>query len=104
MSSTRFATGKIAIAECDRCGFRYKLKALRKLVINGSEVNLKVCDSCWEPDHPQLHLGDYPVYDPQAIRDPRPDSAGYAQSRALHTTFVGYTISSSVGSVTVTIT
>jgi len=28
-------------------------------------------------------LGEFPVYDPQAIRDPRPDFAGYAQSRAL---------------------
>jgi len=25
-------------------------------------------------DHPQLQLGYYPVSDPQAIRDPRPDT------------------------------
>ena len=28
---------------------------------------------CWEPDHPQLQLGLYPVNDPQAVREPRPD-------------------------------
>ena len=26
-----FARGKRAIAECDRCGFRYKLKELKSL-------------------------------------------------------------------------
>jgi hypothetical protein len=30
---SKFASGKKAIAECDRCGFRYKLKELRSLVI-----------------------------------------------------------------------
>ena len=28
-----FARGKKAIAECDRCGFRYKLKELKELTI-----------------------------------------------------------------------
>ena len=77
----QFAVGKRAIAECDRCGFRYKLKQLKKLVINEQEVDLKVCPTCWEPDHPQNLLGKYPVRDPQAIREPRPDYAGYAESR-----------------------
>jgi hypothetical protein len=34
---------------------------------------IKVCKSCWNSDHPQLQLGMYPVNDPQAIRQPRPD-------------------------------
>jgi hypothetical protein len=33
-----------------------------------------VCDSCWDPDQPQLQLGMYPVDDPQAVRNPRRDT------------------------------
>lgn len=71
----RFASGKKAIAECDRCGFRYKLKELRKLVIKTKNVNILVCPTCWEPDQPQLQLGMYPVDDPQALRNPRRDNS-----------------------------
>ncbi len=69
----RFASGKNSIAECDRCGFRYKLTALKKLVVKTKVYDLKVCPQCWEPDQPQLQLGMYPVDDPQGLRDPRPD-------------------------------
>jgi hypothetical protein len=69
----RYASGKFAIAECDRCGQRYKLKELRKLTIKTKQVSIKVCKECWEPDQPQLSLGMYPVDDPQAVREPRPD-------------------------------
>jgi hypothetical protein len=70
----RFASGKRAIAECDRCGQRYKLKELKQLVIKTKNVNILVCPTCWEPDQPQLQLGMYPVDDPQALRNPRPDT------------------------------
>jgi hypothetical protein len=73
----RFASGKNSIAECDRCGFRYKLKELKKLTIKTKQVNIKVCQNCWEPDQPQLQLGMYPVDDPQAVREPRPDTSYY---------------------------
>ena len=77
----RFASGKIAIAMCDRCGFRFKLTALKKQVLKTKIYNLKVCPSCWDPDQPQLQLGMYPVDDPQAVREPRRDlsyvQAGY---------------------------
>lgn len=77
----RFASAKNSIAECDRCGFRYKLKELKKLTIKTKQVTVKVCKTCWEEDHPQLQLGMYPVQDPQAVREPRPDNsykqAGY---------------------------
>jgi hypothetical protein len=73
----RFASGKNSIAECDRCGFRYKLKELKKLTIKTKQVQIKVCKSCWEPDQPQLQLGMYPVDDPQAVREPRPDNSYY---------------------------
>jgi hypothetical protein len=73
----RFASGKFAISQCDRCGFRYKLKQLRRLVIKTKNVNILVCPTCWEPDQPQLQLGMYPVDDPQALRNPRPDTTYY---------------------------
>lgn len=76
---SKFASGKYAIAECDRCGQRYKLKQLRKEVIKTKLYSIKVCPECWDPDHPQLQLGMYPVNDPQAVRDPRPD-VSYLQS------------------------
>lgn len=75
----KYATGKKAIAECDRCGFQYKLKELKELTIKTKNVNILVCRSCWEPDQPQLQLGMYPVDDPQALRNPRPDNS-YFQS------------------------
>ncbi len=73
--ANKFASGKNSIAECDRCGFRFKLKELKKLVIKTKTINLLVCSSCWEKDQPQLQLGLYPVNDPQAIRNPRRDNS-----------------------------
>jgi hypothetical protein len=77
--SNRFASGKNSIAECDRCGQRYKLKQLKKEVIKTKTYNLLVCPQCWDPDQPQLQLGMFPVDDPQAVREPRRDST-YVQS------------------------
>lgn len=74
---SQFSSGKWAIAHCDRCGFRYKLHDLKQLVIKTKNVNILVCQSCWEPDQPQLSLGLYPVNDPQAVRNPRPDTSYY---------------------------
>jgi len=71
----RFASGKNAIAECDRCGQRYKLKILRREIIKTKNFDLLVCPECWDPDHPQLQLGMYPVDDPQGLRNPRPDKS-----------------------------
>lgn len=76
---SKYASGKHSIAECDRCGFRYKLKELKTLTIKTKNVRIKVCPTCWEPDQPQLSLGLYPVNDPQAVREPRPD-VSYRQS------------------------
>ena len=50
------------------------------MVIKTKNVNILVCPECWEPDQPQLSLGLYPVNDPQAVRNPRPDSPSYFQS------------------------
>lgn len=77
--ANKFAAGQRAIAECDRCGQRYKLKELRELIIRTKKTNILVCPTCWEPDHPQNMQGMYPVEDPQALRNPRPDNT-YRQS------------------------
>jgi len=69
----RFASGKYAIAQCDRCDQRYKLKELRTQTVKTRPFKIKVCKACWDPDQPQLQLGMYPVNDPQAVREPRPD-------------------------------
>ena len=76
---SQFASGKHSIAECDRCGQRYKLKELKTQTVKTKPFKIKVCHSCWDPDQPQLMLGMYPVNDPQAVRDPRPD-VSYQQS------------------------
>lgn len=70
---TKFASAKHSIAECDRCGQRFKLKELKIQTLKTKPYKVKVCRECWDPDHPQLQLGMYPVNDPQAVRDPRPD-------------------------------
>ena len=75
----RFASGKYAIAQCDRCDGRYMLKDLRTQTVKTRPFKIKVCKTCWDPDHPQLQLGMYPVNDPQAVREPRPD-VSYWQS------------------------
>ena len=69
----KFASGKNAISQCDRCDQRYKLSELRTQTVKTKPFKIKVCKSCWDPDQPQLQLGMYPVNDPQAIREPRPD-------------------------------
>lgn len=72
--SNRFASGVRAIAECDRCGQQYKLKKLKTEIIKQRKYELLVCPECWDPDHPQLMLGTFPVDDPQALRNPRRDT------------------------------
>ena len=79
----RFASGKRAISECDVCGFRYQRKVLKELIVKTKPTQVMACPECWNPDQPQLQLGMYPVDDPQAIRNPRPDFTGYPESRAL---------------------
>lgn len=76
----RYSSGKFAIAECDVCGQRYKLKQLQQLIVKTKPTNIMACPECWNPDHPQLQLGMYPVVDPQAVRNPRPDTSRGALS------------------------
>jgi len=74
----RFASEKKAFGFCDRCAFRYPLKKLRTYVVFGKIINQRVCPSCWEEDHPQNWVGvigaQKVANDPQALRNPRPDT------------------------------
>ena len=63
----KFATGKDSYAICDRSGFRYPYKVMRR-EWNG----LLVGPDQYEPKHPQL--GPFrKVVDPQALQNARPD-------------------------------
>lgn len=67
-----YASEKRAIGECDRCGLTYPLKELKFLTIRMKRTKLRVCPSCWDPDHPQYKLGTFKISDPQALENPRP--------------------------------
>lgn len=79
--TTRFASSQKALGICDVCGFEYPLRKLRTTFVKGRKTNLLACPECWDPDHPQLRLGELPVEDPQALRNPRPDTAELVTSR-----------------------
>jgi len=100
--SQRFASGQNALGECDVCGFQYKLRQLKPLVVKEVVTGIKACPECWNPDQPQLSLGSFPVNDPQAIRNPRPDYNQYAQSRAQVIPVRGVVGTGFIGTVTVT--
>lgn len=101
--SHKFASGQKALALCDVCGFRYRLRELQELIIKGNKTNIRACPECWNPDHPQLKLGEFPVYDPQALRNPRPDVSEFPQERALILPVLGVSAGGTVGYVTVVI-
>jgi hypothetical protein len=84
----RFASEKRAFGFCDRCGFRY-------------DLNQRVCPECWEIDHPQNWVGIIgsrkAADDPQALRNPRPDtnlnaSRGFFAFNPVDTQQVDFTL------------
>jgi len=81
--SNRFANGPRAFGFCDVCGFRFDLKRLKNLVVKTKRTEIRACPQCYVPDQPQLLLGSFPVNDPQALRDPRPDTNTWYQSGPL---------------------
>ena len=78
-----YASGKNAFGFCDRTGFRYPLKDLVPQIENGKPNGLLVGRDVVDQDQPQLQLGRVRTLDPQALRDPRPDT-GQAESRRLY--------------------
>lgn len=102
--SAAFASGRRALAFCDRCGGKYDYTDLKFQVVNQVVTGLRVCPDCLDEDHPQLQLGKFPVYDPQALRYARPDLSLVA-SRSIVWGFnpvVGFGAATSLGTVTVT--
>lgn len=80
--ANQFALGKKAFGYCDRCFQRYPLAKLKNQIYKQRPTGMRVCPECLDVDHPQLMLGSFPVYDPQALRNPRPD-ANLAASRDI---------------------
>jgi len=101
-----FASGKKAFGFCSRCGFRYDLKDMNFQIIKQKRTDLLVCPECLDIDHEQLMLGSFPIHDPQALRNPRPEPT-LVQSRDIQwgwNPVASLTLTASVGSVTVTVT
>ena len=84
-----FASGKRSLSICDRCGEQFLLKKLKFEIVKQKKTGLLVCEECWSPDHPQLMLGTFPVYDPQALRDPRKDNSYAVSGLASDGSFSG---------------
>jgi hypothetical protein len=106
MSSPEFAGGKHAHGFCDRCDFRYPLGELKWEFEDKKKNGLRVCPDCLDLGHPQLQLGRFRVYDPQTLRDPRPDHSRAESVSLFSWEPVGGTddleMTVSIGSVTVT--
>lgn len=63
-----YATGKVAIAICDRCKFKFPYLALRP---DGDKPGLRVCKDCWDTKDP-YRLPPRKA-DAFTLRYPRPD-------------------------------
>ena len=70
-----YAKGRLAFGFCDQCGQRYDLHELKVQIVAGRPTNIKNCPYCLDKDQPQYFLGRVPINDPQALRNPRPDTA-----------------------------
>lgn len=80
--AVNYAKGRLSFGMCDTCGQRYDLKDLKFQVVAGRITNIRNCIYCLDKDHPQYFVGRVPVNDPQALLNPRPDTAQTA-SREL---------------------
>ena len=97
-----YASGKYAIAICDRCGFRFPYPSLKK-----EWTGFRVCSECFEPKSPQLEPVPYTA-DPEALRNPRPDVSTTAMTTttgdSIGYAFAGLAAEGEVGTLTVTTT
>ncbi len=100
-----FASGKHAFGICDRTGFRYPLNDLVWEYKNGVKTGMRIGKDMVDPDHPQNFIGKIRIFDPQALKDARPDM-GLDESRKLFGwNPVGHPLTNMTGSVgTVTVT
>lgn len=70
-----YAKGKYSFGFCDTCNARYDLRDLKVQIVAGRATNIKNCPYCLDKDHPQYFVGRVPINDPQALYNPRPDTA-----------------------------
>lgn len=77
-----YAKGTKAFGFCDLTGFRYPLRDLVWEYKNGTKTGFRVGRDVVDPDQPQNFLGRLKINDPQALFQPRPDTA-LAEANAL---------------------
>ena len=77
-----YARGKHAFGFCDVTGFRYALRDFVPLVRDGRDTGFRVGFDVLDKDNQQYELGRMKMSDPQALRNPRPDTA-LEESRIL---------------------
>ena len=108
-----YASGKNAIAFCDRCAFEYPYNKLRFEIYDQKRTGFRVCPECLDVDQPQLQLGKNPINDPQALYNSRPDTGESASTRysafnpigggvtAFGSSTMGLTMTAKLGKITV---
>lgn len=64
---SKYALGRLALAVCDRCGLQFGYHDLKH-----EWTNLRVCEKCWEPKHPQEEPRNPPA-DAESLYSPRPE-------------------------------
>lgn len=77
-----FASGKNALAICDRCGHEVAYSDLREETVKGIPQGNAVCGSCYDEDHPQNWVGQNVVVDNEGLRDPKPEP-NLSETRSL---------------------
>lgn len=70
-----YARGSKAFGFCDKTAFRYPLKDLVWEIRNGRRTGFRVGKDVVDPDQPQNFIGRIKINDPQALKDPRPDTS-----------------------------
>ena len=68
---------------CDRCSGTYRLSELSYQVFNRELLSIRVCDSCYDIDNPQLYISEVDVDDASVPADPRSDSADRIRGRGV---------------------
>jgi hypothetical protein len=58
--SNKYTTNKNALADCDVCGFQYKLKTLKSLFVRKTKTNILACTGVLEPRSTAEHARDVP--------------------------------------------
>lgn len=72
-------------------------------MVNRADSGWRVCDDCLDIDHEQYDVGRFPIVDPQALRNPRPDRVTAQRGLFGWSPVLGQEVAASVGTVTVTV-